>query len=127
MRTILENEFLCNRFLDVHLPIAEKLKLIKTTRYPSLGILTLLNNEFQGQPFELLTILNLTQRWLNNIRADEGEYAVCCNDGKYVFIRYHRSSDINFKYYHHYDVDYLYDNEEGITLLEHSMSIPMYL
>lgn len=126
MRTIIENEFLCNRFLDIHLSIAEKLKLIKSTKYPSLGVSELLNSEFQGKPFELLTILELSHKWVNN-KNNNGEYGVCYNDGTYVFIRYHRSSGINFKYYHHYDVDYLFDNGDGITLIENSMSIPMNL
>ena len=126
MRTIIENKSLCGRFLDVHSIIAEKLKLIKSTRYPTLGVLELLNREFQGEPFELLTILNLSHRWLSD-KNNTGDYGVCCNDGIYVFIHYHRSSDINFKYYHHYDVNYLYDNGDGITLVEQSMSIPMYL
>lgn len=126
MRTIIENEFLCNRFLDVHLSIAEKLKLIKSTKYPSLGVLELLNSEFQGKPFELLTILELSHKWIND-KNNNGEYGACYNDGTYVFIRYHRSSDINFKYYHHYDVDYLFDNGDGITLIENTMSIPMNL
>lgn len=126
MRTIIENEFLCNRFLDIHLSIAEKLKLIKSTNYPSLGVLELLNSEFQGMPFELSTILDLSHKWVND-KNNNGEYGVCYNDGTYVFIRYHRSSDINSKYYHHYDVDYLFDNGDGITLVENSMSIPMNL
>lgn len=126
MRTIIENESLCDRFLDVHSIIAEKLKLIKDTRYPTLGVLELLNSDFQGEPFELLTILNLSHKWLDD-KNNNGDYGVCYNDGVYVFIRYHRSSDINFKYYHHYDVNYLYDNGDGITLVEQSMSIPMYL
>lgn len=126
MRTIIENEFLCNRFLDVHLLIAEKLKLIKTTDYPSLGILEILNSEFQGKPFELLTILDLSHKWMND-KHDNDEYGVCYNDGNYVFIRYHRSCGINSKWYHHYDVNYLSDNEDGITLVEHAMDIPMNL
>lgn len=126
MRTVIENEFLCNRFLDIHLSIAEKLKLIKSTNYPSLGVLELLNSEFQGRPFELSTILDLSHKWVND-KNNNGEYGVCYNDGTYVFIRYHKSSDINSKYYHHYDVDYLFDNGDGITLVENSMSIPMNL
>ena len=126
MRTIIENEFLCNRFLDVHSLIAEKLKLIKSTRYPTLGVLELLNSEFQGEPFELSTILNLSHRWIED-KINSGDYGVCYNDDMYVFIHYHKSSDINFKYYHHYDVNYLYDNGDGITLVEQSMSIPIYL
>ena len=126
MRTIIENEFLCNRFLDVHSLIAEKLKLIKSTRYPTLGVLELLNSEFKDEPFELSTILNLSHRWIED-KINSGDYGVCYNDGMYVFIHYHKSSDINFKYYHHYDVNYLYDNGDGITLVEQSMSIPIYL
>lgn len=126
MRTIIENEFLCNRFLDVHLSLAEKLKLIKTTRYPSLGVLELLNSEFQGRPFELSTILDLSHKWVND-KNNNGEYGVCYDDSTYVFIRYHRSSDVNSKYYHHYDVDYLFDDGNGITLIENRMSIPMNL
>lgn len=126
MRTVIENEFLSNRFLDIHLSIAEKLKLIKSTNYPSLGVLELLNSEFQGRPFELSTILDLSHKWVND-KNNNGEYGVCYNDGTYIFIRYHRSSDINSKYYHHYDVDYLFDNGDGITLVENSMSIPMNL
>ena len=126
MRTIIENKSLCDRFLDVHSIIAEKLKLIKSTRYPTMGVLELLNNEFQGEPFELSTILKLSHRWIGD-KNNSGDYGVYYNDGVYVFIHHHISSDINFKYYHHYDVDYLYDNGDGITLVEQSMSIPMNL